>query len=144
MTSRPSSYGGAPDAGDDAVTGSAVSVPLEDAGWDRLLRDVALGRLQLSLRTADGLQIALLAQPELQRLQAAAGESVTASARGNLSNREHEVLLLVADGLTSSQIAQQLGLAANTVAQHLHSARRKLGVKTTRAAVALVTQQGAQ
>jgi len=45
-----------------------------------------------------------------------------------LTDREHEVLELVADGLTNKEIASRLGLAAATVKNHVHSILRKLGV----------------
>lgn len=46
-----------------------------------------------------------------------------------LSDREHEVLELVAFGLTNKEIAGRLGLAGATVKNHVHSILRKLGVK---------------
>lgn len=51
---------------------------------------------------------------------------------GGLSGREVEVLRLVADGLTNSQIAERLFLSPKTVSSHLVSIFDKLGV-TSRA-----------
>ena len=45
-----------------------------------------------------------------------------------LTDREQEVLELVADGLTNKEIAGRLGLAAATVKNHVHNILRKLGV----------------
>lgn len=50
------------------------------------------------------------------------------SLRSLLSSRELEVCSLVADGLSSKEIADRLGLAAATVERHRHNARRKLGL----------------
>lgn len=50
------------------------------------------------------------------------------SLRSLLSSRELEVCALVADGLTSKEIASRLGLALATVERHRHNARRKLGL----------------
>ena len=47
-----------------------------------------------------------------------------------LSPREQEVLGLVAAGLTSRAIADELGIGAATVDSHLRSARQKLGART--------------
>ena len=46
-----------------------------------------------------------------------------------LTRRERQVLLLVADGATSDQIAHALGLKSDTVNQHLNSTREKLGAR---------------
>jgi DNA-binding CsgD family transcriptional regulator len=59
-------------------------------------------------------------------------------ADGLLSAREREVLLLVAEGLTSLEIAIRLALSRATVESHVRSAMRKLGASTRRQAAALV------
>jgi len=41
----------------------------------------------------------------------------------------------VADGLTDVAVAQQLGLATNTVTQQLAAARRRLGVRPSADAI---------
>jgi DNA-binding CsgD family transcriptional regulator len=60
----------------------------------------------------------------------------------HLSPREEQVLRLVGDGLTAAETAAVLGLAVNTVSQHLVSTRRKYGVTSTRAAVAAARRSG--
>ena len=52
-----------------------------------------------------------------------------------LSNREREILALLADGLVNKQIAARLGISANTVKTHLELLFEKLGVATRPAAV---------
>ena len=47
-----------------------------------------------------------------------------------LSEREHEVLELVAQGLSSKEIAQRLSIAVNTVNTHRKSITRKTGIKS--------------
>ncbi len=51
-----------------------------------------------------------------------------------LSGRELEILRLVAQGLTDSQVAQRLYVSPRTVGQHLRSIYRKLGVPSRAAA----------
>jgi DNA-binding CsgD family transcriptional regulator len=51
-----------------------------------------------------------------------------------LSEREGEILALVADGLTNPQVARRLYLSPRTVGQHLRSIYRKLGVASRAAA----------
>jgi DNA-binding NarL/FixJ family response regulator len=51
-----------------------------------------------------------------------------------LSERELEVLRLVAEGLTDAQVAEKLYLSPRTVGWHLRSVYRKLGVPSRAAA----------
>jgi DNA-binding CsgD family transcriptional regulator len=80
--------------------------------------------------------------PQLVRLHRAArsrsrraGESAAADA---LTPRELEIVRLVADGLTTPQIAAALTIAPGTVRKHVENALGKLGVRTRAAAVRLV------
>ena len=61
---------------------------------------------------------------------------------GDLSEREAEVLVLVARGLSNDQIAQQLHLAPATVKRHLANIYERVGVRSRSEAVrmALVEQ----
>jgi DNA-binding CsgD family transcriptional regulator len=57
---------------------------------------------------------------------------------GVLTQREHQVVLLVAEGLTNAEIAQKLWISPGTVRRHLENVFAKLGVHTRTAAVARV------
>ena len=59
-----------------------------------------------------------------------------------LSERETEVLALVAEGLTNPQIAQKLYLSPRTVGQHLRSIYRKLSVSSRAAAAREAVERG--
>ena len=52
-----------------------------------------------------------------------------------LTRREHEIIGLVAEGLTNAQIAARLWISGGTVRRHLENAYAKLGVHTRTAAV---------
>ncbi|MFL5318786.1 MAG: response regulator [Myxococcaceae bacterium] len=52
-------------------------------------------------------------------------------AEDHLSEREREVLELVAEGFTSKQIAERLGLKPKTVENHRANIMQKLGIHTT-------------
>lgn len=52
-----------------------------------------------------------------------------------LTDRETEVLRLIARGCTYSQVADRLGMSAHTVASHIKNAYRKLEVHCAAAAV---------
>jgi DNA-binding CsgD family transcriptional regulator len=68
-------------------------------------------------------------------------EANEADATG-LSARELEVLKLVAEGLTDSQVAQRLYLSPRTVGHHLRSVYRKLGVSSRTAALREASGRG--
>jgi DNA-binding NarL/FixJ family response regulator len=57
--------------------------------------------------------------------------------RPTFSNRERQVLICVARGLTNAQIAEELYLAESTIKSHLSSAFSKFGVRSRKEAAAL-------
>lgn len=59
-----------------------------------------------------------------------------------LSNRERQVLGLLADGLGNKQIAARLGISTNTVKTHLELLFDKLGVSSRTEAVATAARRG--
>ena len=59
-----------------------------------------------------------------------------------LSEREIEVLHLVAEGLTDAQVADRLSLSPRTVSQHLRSIYNKLGVNSRAAATRFAVERG--
>ncbi|WP_432520798.1 LuxR C-terminal-related transcriptional regulator [Kineococcus sp. SYSU DK006] len=97
----------------------------------------------------DGVRLVCLTEDAFTRLTGATGAAGAAGTPGGatpeagpsrpaavrLTPREREVLLLVATGRTAAGAATVLGVAVNTVSQHLVGVRRKYGVSSTRAAV---------
>jgi DNA-binding CsgD family transcriptional regulator len=65
-----------------------------------------------------------------------------ASAEPLLTNRERQVLGLLADGLGNKQIAARLGISTNTVKTHLELLFDKLGVSSRTEAVATAARRG--
>ncbi|WPJ96279.1 response regulator transcription factor [Coraliomargarita algicola] len=59
-----------------------------------------------------------------------------------LSQRESEVLALVADGLLKKQVAHQLGVSQRTVATHMEHIYKKLQVQNAPAAISKAYQLG--
>ncbi|HMH26042.1 MAG TPA: helix-turn-helix transcriptional regulator, partial [Gemmatimonadaceae bacterium] len=75
----------------------------------------------------------------------AAGRQTTSTETATptiLSNREREILALLADGLVNKQIAARLGISPNTVKTHLELLFEKLGVTTRAEAVATGVKKG--
>jgi DNA-binding CsgD family transcriptional regulator len=61
---------------------------------------------------------------------------------GVLTRREHEVILLVAEGLTNRQIGQQLFISAKTASVHVSNVLAKLGVSGRAEAVDVAHRRG--
>ena len=60
----------------------------------------------------------------------------------SLTNREREILALLADGLGNKQIAARLGISTNTVKTHLELLFEKIGVSSRAEAVATGVRRG--
>lgn len=111
----------------DALDAGAVGYLLKDSEPDELVRGIAAaarGESPLAPRAAS---VILTARAE--RRPAAL-----------LTEREHEVLALLAAGLVNKQIARQLGISEKTVKAHLTSVFRRIGV-TDRTQAALWAQR---
>ena len=70
----------------------------------------------------------------LRRVRASPGERP-------LTPRELEVLTLLADGLTQTEIAARLEISSKTVATHIEQILGKLGVRSRAQAVALAYRE---
>ena len=60
----------------------------------------------------------------------------------SLSDRERQVLECIAQGLSSKQCAQQLGIAPRTVERHVENLRNKLNARNKPHLVAKALQNG--
>ena len=74
-----------------------------------------------------------------RRILAAAGGRV---AFADLTPREHQVLVLLADGLTNRQIAERLVVSEHTVHRHVTNLLRKLDLPSRTAAAAYAVRSG--
>ena len=70
------------------------------------------------------------------------GKAGIVVAREALTRREKEVIALSAEGLTSVEIAERLGMSARTVNQHVDNVAEKLGTKNRAHTVAEVIRHG--
>jgi DNA-binding NarL/FixJ family response regulator len=107
----------------DALEAGAAGYLLKDSGPDEIVRGVRAaieGDTPLSPRVAGMI---------VHRARAVAG-GVEAAARttAGLTDREREVLSLVAEGLDNSEIARELYLSPTTVKRHVSAILAKLGV----------------
>jgi DNA-binding NarL/FixJ family response regulator len=61
---------------------------------------------------------------------------------GQLTTREFDILLLLADGLSTAELADRLVLSPRTVEHHVSAVLRKLGEPTRARAVAAARRLG--
>jgi DNA-binding NarL/FixJ family response regulator len=113
-----------------AIRAGARGYLLKGASADEIargIRSIAAGESYLEPRVATR----VLAQVTTPRRSPA-----------GLSEREREVLRLVADGLPTKQIAASLSISERTVKFHVNSIFHKLGADNRAQAVALAAQRG--
>ncbi|MBN2547761.1 MAG: response regulator transcription factor [Anaerolineales bacterium] len=111
-----------------AIEAGATGYLLKDASRDELfqaIRQAAHGQPTLAPTVAQRL---------MGRMRQPAGEK--------LSSRELEVLQLVAEGASNSEIAARLHISQATVKSHLINIFNKLGVSDRTAAVTVALQRG--
>jgi DNA-binding CsgD family transcriptional regulator len=130
-------------AGESALT-SGTTNPLRDISGtlDELQR--ILGTVVEGLRVSDPPTDVLLTQDVAvlpARVDSGSSPALAPLPLG-LSGREIEVLRLVADGLTNSQVAERLFISPKTVGSHLVSIFGKLGVSSRAGATRIAIEQG--
>jgi DNA-binding CsgD family transcriptional regulator len=131
---------------DDLVAPQLLARLPED--WERFLRDGARSG-DYELRPADGTRLAIDCSAAAHILPGlhfcawlpASNGAAPGTAR-RVSEREREVLQLVAQGASVEEIGLQLMISPNTVRTHLRNARQKLGAASRAHAVALAYGTG--
>ena len=118
-------------------TETDVLPAIEAGATGYVLKDTPRDDLRDAVRAAaEGKTV--LSPPVAQQLVG----HVREPARGGLSDRELEILRLVADGATNKAVAKQLFISEATVKTHLLHAYDKLGVHQRAAAVAAAYERG--
>ena len=130
---------------------TAARLPLEAAGarlrLAELVRADAPALARTEARTAAEAFARLGASTELDRatalLRALGGPARTGARRsGSLTDREVEVLALVAQGLSNPQIAGRLYISRKTASHHVSNVLAKLGVRSRAEAAAWAAANG--
>jgi DNA-binding NarL/FixJ family response regulator len=104
-----------------------------------LLKDVEVHDLERAIRTVHGGQPYLHPQATRHLLQATTQPS---AAPDHLTEREHDVLVLVARGLTNRQIANQLHITEKTVSVHVSNILSKLDLQSRTQAALYAARTG--
>jgi NarL family two-component system response regulator LiaR len=104
-----------------------------------LLKDVSADALAQAIRAAHAGR-ATLSPEAAQALVQAANQPPTPG--HNLTERERDVLALMAEGLSNTQIAGKLVVSPSTIKSHVSHILAKLGVASRTEAVALAVRYG--
>jgi DNA-binding CsgD family transcriptional regulator/tetratricopeptide (TPR) repeat protein len=123
----------------------AAAEAWERRGLQRFARRALLGRAEISVAAGDLERAARLLATMAhstdvtgRRRESLGFEITRMLARRAVTDRELEVLHLVGAGLTTVQIAGQLGISVSTVNSHVVAAMRRLGARTRVQAASLI------
>jgi DNA-binding NarL/FixJ family response regulator len=115
-----------------AIVAGCLGVISKDRGTDDLcnaIRSAARGRAVAAVSDLDGLFSTPTPVDESER-------------RGGLTGRQYEVLLLMAEGCATDDLAARLYVSKNTVRTHVQQVFRKLGARSRLEAVAIARRSG--
>lgn len=110
----------------------------EAGAWGYLLKEEPLERIVSAIREV-GRGESVWTASQTQRVQR---RQTLESRWSQLTEREREVLELIAQGLSSKEIAHQLGLTVRTVDFHVANILQKLGVVSRLEAVMWAKEHG--
>ena len=121
----------------DAIRAGAAGYLVKDCSTEDVVDTV---RKAASGETALSPELAATMLGEVREL--ARQEAVTAGAEPIISKREEEVLQLIADGLSTTEVAAQLYISVKTVKNHLASIYQKLDTRDRTQAVLQAVRMG--
>ncbi len=116
-----------------AITAEADGTILKDAEPEDLRKAILLVYHDVEVQRTEVMGQDLEAAPSDEKIQAA---------EGGLSSRELEVLICLAQGKTTNQIAEELFISDNTVKTHVRHILEKLEASNRAEAVSKATQMG--
>ncbi|MBG0814010.1 response regulator transcription factor [Planomonospora sp. ID82291] len=106
-----------------------------------LYKDVEPAALVQAIRAVHGGQV-LLAPEAVEAMLAAPGPAAPAGPVAPLTDREREVLALIASGRSNREIARELAVAEKTVKTHVSNVLMKLGVQDRTQAALYAVRHG--
>jgi DNA-binding NarL/FixJ family response regulator len=121
----------------EALRAGASGFLLKDAGAERLfeaIRVVAAGDALLDPTVTRRLIAEFASRPDPQRLPP--------GRLAALSDREREVMLLVAEGLSNEEIAERLVVSVSTAKKHVSNTMLKIGARDRAQLVVVAYQSG--
>lgn len=120
----------------DAILAGACGYLMKDSSIQDLMEGIRAASVGESLISPH------IASKVLQRIRAASVESGTAVARTELSDRETEVLRLIANGKDNAEIARELHISPKTVKNHISNILMKLQIENRIQAAVYAVRSG--
>ena len=120
----------------DAIVAGACGYLLKDASIDELLAGIR------AAATGESLISPAIASKVLQRLRASGPPTREDSTASELSDRETQVLRLIANGKDNAQIAAELHISPKTVKNHISNILMKLQIENRIQAAVFAVRAG--
>ena len=120
----------------DAILAGACGYLMKDSSIQDLMQGIQAASVGESLISPH------IASKVLQRIRAASVEAGGAVARPELSERETEVLRLIANGKDNEEIAQELHISPKTVKNHISNILMKLQIENRIQAAVYAVRSG--
>ena len=120
----------------DAIVAGACGYLLKDASIDELLAGIR------AAATGESLISPAIASKVLQRLRASGASAREDSTASELSDRETQVLRLIANGKDNAQIAAELHISPKTVKNHISNILMKLQIENRIQAAVFAVRAG--
>ena len=120
----------------DAILAGACGYLMKDSSIQDLMQGIRAASVGESLISPH------IASKVLQRIRAASVEAGGAEARPELSDRETEVLKLIANGKDNAEIARELHISPKTVKNHISNILMKLQIENRIQAAVYAVRSG--
>lgn len=122
------------------ATASVAARVIEAGGAGLVLKSSRLDELESAVRRVAAGEVVVG-----QGLLGGVLDRLTGRVRGagaNLTRREHETLLLLAEGISTGEVGTRLGVTYNTARNHVQRVLEKLGARSKLEAVAIARREG--
>jgi DNA-binding NarL/FixJ family response regulator len=121
---------------------SRVQAALEAGATGYLIKDAAPEELAVAIRAAHRGEVHLDAAIARRLMESLSARSTVPDPFAELSEREVEILRLIADGHANKEIARRLVISERTARTHVSNILRKLGLSSRTQAALLAVREG--